>query len=110
MRRVRRPPPSRGGQGAFFFAPALGVVVEGFPALLQVSAGAEASAFAGHDDGANVVVGVRRVQGGDHLVHHGVVERIQSIGPIQGEGQHPALELIANRFKVHLYPLRSVRR
>ena len=60
-------------------------VVEGAGAGGQVGAGAERAPGAGDDDRAHVVVGVGLAEGRDQLVAHQARERVQLVGPVQGD-------------------------
>jgi hypothetical protein len=70
------------------------LVVEGLGAGREVGSGAERPAGAGDDHAANGVVGIGDVEGGDHVLHHLGIERVQLLRPVQGDGRNARLHRI----------------
>ncbi len=93
------PPPSRG-------TPASVIDVAPAPAERlgpggEVSAGAEASTAARHDDGPHVVVGVGSIEGVEQLVHHPVGERVEPLRSVEGDGGHAVRHVVIDLGVVH---------
>src|SRR5262249_50566811 len=80
--------------GEALHGPAPRIAVECVGAGGEVGAGAETAARAGDDDGADVVVLVGRVEGGDHLLHHATGEGVELVGPVQRDGEDLVLDLV----------------
>ena len=78
-------------------------IVEGLGARREVGAGAEGTALAGDDDGADVIVGVRPVEGVDQLRHHLAGEGIELFRAMQREGEDVIRHLVFYRLVGHSF-------
>src|SRR5690606_24869809 len=66
---------------------------------LQVLPGAEGPPGAGDDHGPHLGVASRLLEGGQQVLGHLVVQRVEDLGPVEGDGQHALVQLVANGFK-----------
>ena len=100
IRSDTRPPPSRVTPGTVgrLVAAAAG---ERVAAGRQVGAGAEAAPGAGDDDDPHVVVGVDPVERVDHLVHHRARERVELLGPVEGDRGDALVDLVDDLRVLH---------
>ncbi len=76
-------------------------VVEGSAAPAEILPGAEATARAREDHDPDLVVGVDLVEEPEEIVAHRRVERVQALGPVQGDGENAFFELGEQGFVRH---------
>jgi len=77
-------------------------VIEGFAAGAQICASTEAAAGAGEDHGSHVVVRIGLVERIEQLDAHPFGEGVELVRAIQGDGEDAVIEIVANRFVLHL--------
>src|SRR5882672_4986851 len=80
-------------------ASAPGDAVEGLAAPGEVRARAERAARPGDDQRAHAIVGVGQIEHGEQLVEHHRIQRVELVGPVQGDGGDVVRYLIAERLE-----------
>ena len=76
--------------------------------MRKIGARAEGPAGPSNDHRPHGIVGVGAVEGRDELFHHYAVERVELVGPVEGNREHATVERAVESFEVHaVSPIRG---